>query len=254
MLFDQRGSGRSRPLASDIDADLSDNTTAHLIADIEALRDLRGIERWTILGLSWGTTLALAYAQTYPDRVDGLVLAFVTTTSHREVQWITEDIGRVFPQQWQRFIDAIPEHLRRLRPVEAYARMLADPNPIARDLAAREWCAWEDAHVSLTPGHAPNPRYQDPEFRLRFSRLVTHYWRHAAFLEEDQLIRNATKLNGIPGVIIHGRFDVSGPLITAWRLSHQWTTCQLQILGNTGHGGGDTFVPAVVAALNTLSA
>ena len=122
MLFDQRGSGRSRPLASDIDADLSDNTTAHLIADIEALRELRGIERWTILGLSWATTLALVYAQTYPDRVDALVLAFVTTTSHREVQWITEDIGRVFPQQWQRFIDAIPEHLRRLRPVEGSAR------------------------------------------------------------------------------------------------------------------------------------
>src|SRR5215467_6755465 len=127
MLFDQRGSGRSRPLASDIDADLSDNTTAHLIADIEALRELRGIERWTVLGLSWGTTLALAYVQTHPDRVDALVLAFVTTTSHREVQWITEDIGRVFPQQWQRFIDAIPEHLRRLRPVEPCARMLPTP-------------------------------------------------------------------------------------------------------------------------------
>jgi len=150
-----------------------------------------------------------------------LVLAFVTTTSHREVQWITEDIGRVFPQQWQRFIDAIPERLRHLRPVEAYARMLADPDPIARDLAAQEWCAWEDAHVSLTPGHAPNPRYQDPEFRLRFARLVTHYWQRAAFLEENRLIRDAPKLNGIPRVLIHGRFDVSGPLITAWRLSQQ---------------------------------
>ena len=127
MMFDQRGSGRSRPLASDIDADLSDNTTAHLIADTEALRELRGIERWTILGLSWGTTLSLAYAQTYPDRVGALVLAFVTTTSHREVQRMTEHIGRVCPQQWQRFIDAIPERLRHLRPVEAYAQMLADP-------------------------------------------------------------------------------------------------------------------------------
>jgi proline iminopeptidase len=95
---------------------------------------------------------------------------------------------------------------RVIRPVEAYARMLADPNPIARDLAAREWCAWEDTHISLTPGHNPNPRYQDPEFRLRFARLVTHYWRHAAFLEEDQLIRDAAKLNGVPGVFISGRF------------------------------------------------
>lgn len=136
-----------------------------------------------------------AYAQTHPDRVDALVFAFVTMTSHREVQWITEDIGRVFPQQWQRFIDAIPEHLRHLRPVEAYARMFADPDPVAHDLAAREWSAWEEAHISLTPGHAPNPRYQAPEFRLRFA-CSPRYWQHAAFFEEDQLIRDAPKLNG----------------------------------------------------------
>ena len=253
VLFDQRGSGRSRPLASDPDADLSANTTPHLIADIEALRELRRVDRWTILGLSWGCTLGLAYAQTYPNRVNALVLAFVTTTSHREVQWITEDIGRVFPQHWERFSNAIPEQLRHLRPVEAYARMLADPDPIACDLAAREWCAWEDAHVSLTPGHTPNPRYQDPEFRLRFARLVTHYWQHAAFLEEDQLIRDAAKLNGVPGVLIHGRFDVSGPLITAWRLSQRWTTCRLQVLDDAGHGGGNNFVPAVIDALNKFA-
>jgi proline iminopeptidase len=131
--------------------------------------------------------------------------------------------------------------------------MLADPDPIVRDLAAREWCAWEDAHVSLTPGHTPNPRYQDPEFRLRFARLVTHYWRHAAFLEEDQLIRNAAKLNGVPGVLIHGRFDVSGPLMTAWQLSQRWTTCRLQVLDDAGHGGGSNFVPAVIDALNRFA-
>src|SRR5262245_36521929 len=135
VLFDQRGAGRSRPLASNPDADLGANTTAHLIADIEALRTQRGVDRWIILGLSWGSTLGLAYAQTYPERVDALVLAFVTTTSHREVQWITEDMGRVFPREWDRFIDAIPDELRHLRPVEAYARMLESPDPIARDRA-----------------------------------------------------------------------------------------------------------------------
>ena len=139
-------------------------------------------------GVSWGCTLALAYAQTYPDRVDALVLGFVTTTSRREVQWITEDMGRVFPEQWERFIDAIPSQLRHLRPVEAYVRMLADPDAGVRDRAALEWCAWEDTHVSFSPGHTPNPRYHDPAFRLRFARLVTHYWQHSAFLEEDQLI------------------------------------------------------------------
>jgi proline iminopeptidase len=222
------------------------NTTPHLIADIEALREPRGVDRWTILGLLWGCTLALAYAQTYPNRVNALVLASVTTTSHREVQWITEDIGRVFPQQWDSSINAIPEQLRHLRPVEAYARMLADPDPIVRDRAAREWCAWEDAHVSLSPGHTPNPRYQDPEFRLRFARLVTHYWRHAAFLEEDQLIRDAAKLNGVPGVLIHGSFDISLSLITAWRLPQRWTTCRLHVLDDAGHVAGSTFVPALI--------
>ena len=253
VLFDQRGAGRSWPLASEPGADLGTNTTQHLIADIEALRVRHGVDRWTILGVSWGCTLALAYAQTCPRRVNALVLGFVTTTSRREVQWITEGVGRLFPQQWERFIDAIPQQLRHLRPVEAYARMLGNPDPIARDHAAREWCAWEDTHVSLTPGHTPNPRYQDPEFRLRFARLVTHYWQHAAFLEEDQLMRDAAKLNGVPGMLIHGRFDVSSPLETAWQLSRRWTTCRLRILDDAGHGGGNRFVPAVIDALNTFA-
>ena len=182
VLFDQRGCGRSRPLASEPDADLSANTTAHLIADIEALRQLHGVERWTVLGLSWGTTLGLAYAQAHPQRVDALVLALVTTTSRREVEWITRDVGRIFPREWDRFAAAVPDTLRHLPLVDAYATLLFDADPAVREHAAREWCAWEDAHVSLTPGHRPNPRYDDPEFRLRFARLVTHYWRHAAFL------------------------------------------------------------------------
>lgn len=253
VLFDQRGSGRSQPLASEPDVDLSTNTTAHLIADIEALRKLHRVDRWIILGLSWGTTLGLAYAQAHPNRVSALVLGFVTTTSRREVQWITEDIGRVFPEEWDCFVSAVPDHLRCLPLVDAYASMLADHDLAVRDHASRAWCAWEDAHVSLTPGHAPNPRYQDPEFRLRFARLVTHYWRHAGFLKEDQLIRDAAILNGIPGLLIHGRFDVSGPLETAWRLSQRWTTCRLHILDDTGHGGGTDFMPLVIDTLNELA-
>ena len=249
VLFDQRGSGRSRPLASEPDADMSTNTTPHLIADIEALREMLAIERWTILGLSWGTTLALAYAETHPGRVDALVLGFVTTTSRSEVEWITQDVGRVFPQQWERFVAAIPERLRHLRPVDAYAQLLVDPDPEVREQAAREWCLWEDAHVSFTPGHQPSPRYEDPEFRLRFARLVTHYWSHDAFLGEDQLIRNVATLNGIPGVLICGRYDVSSPLVTAWRLSQNWTTSELRILDDAGHGGGETFYSIVNNAL-----
>lgn len=254
VLFDQRGSGRSRPLASDPDADLSANTTAHLIADIEALRRYLGVESWTVLGLSWGTTLGLAYAQAHPQRVIALVLALVGTTSRREVEWLTRGVGRIFPQEWARFASAVPEILRHLPLVDAYAALLFDADPAVREHTAREWCAWEDAHVSLTPGHRPNPRFEDPGFRLRFARLVTHYWRHAAFLEEDQLLRDATILNGIPGALIHGRYDVSSPLETAWRLSRRWTTSRLHILDDAGHGGGDSFLAAVVGALNHFAA
>jgi proline iminopeptidase len=250
VLFDQRGSERSRPLASEPDADLSANTTAHLIADIEALRRLHKVESWTVLGVSWGTTLGLAYAQAYPKRVHALVLALVTATSRREVEWITRGVGRIFPREWDRFATAVPDALRHLPLVDAYATLLFDPDPAVRDDAAREWCAWEDAHVSLTPGHRPYPRFEDPEFRLRFARLVTHYWRNSAFLAEDQLILNAPLLDGIPGVLIHGRYDVSGPLETAWRLSQRWATGTLQILDDTGHGGEGSFPAAIVGALN----
>ena len=249
VLFDQRGCGRSRPLASGPDADLGTNTTAHLVADIEALRRHLGVESWTVLGMSWGTTLGLAYAQAHPERVSTLVLALVTTTSRREVEWLTRDVGRIFPQEWDRFAAAVPDALRHLPLVDAYATLLFDPDPAVPANAAREWCAWEDAHISLTPGHVPNPRYEDPEFRLRFARLVTHYWRNAAFLEEDQLLRDAPTLNGIPGVLIHGRYDVSSPLETAWRLSQRWTTSQLHVLVDAGHGGGDSLTSVIVEAL-----
>ncbi len=238
VMFDQRGCGRSRPLANAADADLTANTTHGLIADIELLRDKLGVDRWTILGLSWGTTLGLAYAQAHPDRVAAAVLGLVTTTSRREVEWITEGVGRIFPREWERFAAAVPDHLRDRPLVDAYADLLFDPDPDVRAHAATEWCAWEDAHVSLAPGHQPNPRYQDPEFRLLFARLVTHYWRNAAFLEENQLLRDAATLNGIPGVLIHGRFDVSGPLETAWHLSQRWASSRLQVIDDAGHGGG----------------
>jgi proline iminopeptidase len=249
VLFDQRGSGRSLPLASQLSSNLASNTTSHLIADIERLRDLLGIESWIILGLSWGTTLGLAYAHAHPRRVKAMVLGFVTTTSRAEVQWITEDVGRIFPKEWERFSEAVPQHLCSLPLVDAYAIMLADADETVRDRAAQAWCEWEDAHVSLTPGHQPNPLFDDAEFRLRFARLVTHYWRHAAFLEEDQLIRDASRLNGIPGALIHGRFDVSGPLSTAWQLHKRWTTTRLHILEDAGHGGGNEFMPVVIRTL-----
>jgi proline iminopeptidase len=206
-----------------------------------------------VLGMSWGSTLGLAYAEAHPERVAALVLALVTMTTRREVEWITQDMGRIFPREWDRFAAAVPEELRHLRLVDAYATLLFDADPAVRDFAAREWCAWEDAHVSLAPNHTPNPRYEDPEYRLRFSRLVTHYWRNHAFLDDGQLLREAPVLNGIPGALISGRYDVSGPLDTAWHLSHAWTTSRLEVIGDSGHGGGDAFLSAVIESLIELA-
>lgn len=249
VLFDQRGCGRSTPIASDPDADLRANTTSHLIGDIEQLREFLHIENWTVLGISWGTTLALAYAQVYPGRVAALVLALVTTTSRREVEWLTEGVGRIFPREWERFADAVAPALRDRPLVDAYAEMLFDHDPAVRDRAARAWCAWEDAHVSLAPNHTPNPRFEDAEFRLCFARLVTHYWKNAAFFGDQQLLENASILNGIPGELIHGGYDVSSPLDIPWRLSRIWTTSKLSVLDDVGHGGGESFVSAIIDAL-----
>lgn len=252
VIFDQRGSGRSTPLADSPGADLSVNTTRHLIADMEQLRVHLGIERWIIFGLSWGTTLGLAYAQRHPERVVGLVLGLVTTTSRREVEWITEGVGRLFPDEWEQFVSAIPPDLKTLRVVDAYARLLNDPDADVQTRAAEAWCLWEDTHVSLDPSFRPNAQYTDPEFRLRFARLVTHYWSNHAFLGDNEVIDRAAELNGIPGVMIHGRYDVSSPLETPWLLSRAWRDSELLIMGRSGHGG-EELLPLVDDALRRLA-
>ncbi|MGB6520651.1 MAG: prolyl aminopeptidase [Candidatus Cybelea sp.] len=251
VLMDQRGCGRSRPLVENA-VDLEANTTQHLIADLELLRRHLNVDRWVVVGASWGSTLALAYAQAHPNRVTAIVLASVTTTSRREVEWITHGVGRIFPRQWERFAAVAqgdPDLELQLSAV--YNALLFSDDAAARERAAREWCAWEDAHVSLTPGYAPNPRFKDPAFRLLFARLVTHYWKHAAFLDEDRLIGNVSALEGIPGVLIHGRYDVSGPLESAWRLHKNWRGSELHVVEDGGHGGGS--MPAIlIATLNRL--
>jgi proline iminopeptidase len=252
VLIDQRGCGRSRPHAEKI-SDLEVNTTVHLIEDLERLREHLWIDRWTVLGVSWGTTLALAYAQAFPHRVAAMVLACVTTTSRREVQWITRDMGRIFPEQWERF-DSVSSYdrSRQIDLANVYAELVFSTDAAVRDLAAREWCAWEDTHVSLAPGYVPSRRFEDPAFRLLFTRLVTHYWRHAAFLHEDQLTRNVSLLNDIPGVLLHGRYDISSPLETAWRLHQAWRGSELRIIDDAGHGGG-TMPDHVVEAMNRIA-
>jgi proline iminopeptidase len=249
VLFDQRGAGRSTPSASDPDADLSTNTTDHLVADIEALRRHLGIERWLVVGGSWGSTLALAYAERHPERVAALVLYAVATTTPAEIDWITRGVGAFFPEEWTRFRDGVPEAARGGNLAAAYHRRLMDPDPAVHARAARDWCAWEEAIVAVQPGHVPNPRYEDPAFRLRFARLVTHYWRHAGWLEDGALLRDIGRLAGVPGVLIHGRLDLGSPLATAWRLAQAWPGSELVVVGGAGHDARDIGMgEAIVAA------
>ncbi|WUH88793.1 prolyl aminopeptidase [Streptomyces sp. NBC_00433] len=253
VLFDQRGCGRSTPDAAQWGTSLAANTTAHLVADIELLRGHLGVGEWLVLGGSWGVTLALAYAERHPSRVSELVLFSVTSTTRREVEWITRDMGRVFPEQWARFRDAVPQAARGGDLAEAYAVMLADPDPRVRERAAAEWCRWEDVHVATHGGHRPDPRYLDPRFRLRFARLVTHYWRHAGFLGDGELLRGAGRLAGIPGVMVHGRMDISGPPDIAWQLAQVWADARLVLVDREGHGlSGDATRAAVLAATDAF--
>ena len=238
VLFDQRNAGRSTPWAGRAQVDLSSNTTPHLLADIEGLREHLGIERWLVWGGSWGVTLALAYAQAHPQRVSELALAAITSADRWLLRWITRDIGRVFPREWERFRDHVPADERGGDLAAAYSRLLHSPDAGVRARAARSWCRWEDTHVSLAPDAAPSLSVADPGFQLAFARVVTHYWSNGCFLDDGQLLRDAHRLAGIPGVMVHGRYDVSGPLDVAWQLAKVWPAGELVVLDDAGHGGG----------------
>lgn len=248
VLFDQRGCGRSTPHASDPAVDLASNTTQHLIADIERLREQLRIESWLVVGGSWGSTLGLAYAERYPERTSEMVLFSVATTTKREVRWVTRDVGRYFPEPWARFRDGVSASERDGDLVAAYYRLLHDPDPAVRAKAAGDWCRWEDSHVAARSDHRPDPRYDEPHFRMGFARLVTHYWHHAAFLEDGALIRDAGRLAGIPGILIHGRIDLSSPLDVPWQLSRAWPGSELIAIDDAGHGASQPGIEAAVLA------
>ncbi len=240
--FDQRGCGRSTPHVSDPTVSLAMNDTAHLVADIEALRVHLGVTAWIVNGVSWGSTLALAYAQTHPERVLGIVLYAVTTTRRDEVDWITEGVGAIFPEAWDRFAShaeqaGIGYRRGRARLVDAYARLMESPDAQVRDAASQEWALWEDTHISIgTGGVHRNPRWDDPAFRHAFVRLTSHYWSHDGFCDPP-ILDNMDRLHGIPVTLLHGRRDVSGPAITAWRLHRSWPGSVLLIDEGDGHGG-----------------
>lgn len=237
--FDQRGCGRSRPLAHTDLAKLSTNTTQNLINDIELLRTNLQIESWFLFGASWGTTLALAYAEAHPTRVKGLVLAAVTTTTAAEVEWVTEAIRKIFPREGDALLAAAqPKTNERL--VDACYRRIIDAEPSIRLDMARAWCLWEDTHMSLDPNFKPFLSIQSDEFRLLFATLVLHYWSNSAFLPNGSIMKNMNLISHLPCVLIHGRLDVSSPLEIPWSIHKKWPDSHFYIAPN-GHGGPELF-------------
>jgi len=230
MMFDQRGCGKSVPHAS-IDA----NTTWHLVADIERLRELMGVETWLVFGGSWGSTLALAYSETHPERVSELVLRGIYTLTRAELDWYYQfGVSEMFPDKWERFIAPIPENERH-EMMAAYRRRLTGTDREEQLRCAVAWSTWEGETITLLPNPDYSDHFYDPEFALAFARIENHFFVHAGWLEEGQLLRDAHKLNDIPGVIIHGRYDMPCPAKYAWQLHKAWPKADFHLIEGAGH-------------------
>jgi proline iminopeptidase len=255
VLFDQRGCGRSTPHASEPGIDLTSNTTAHLVADMESLREHLDIDRWLVFGGSWGSTLSLAYAETYPDRVAAMILWGITTGRRVESDWLFRGgVAPLFPEQWARLRAGVPETERDGDIVRAYSRLLHDPDPQVRRRAALEWCTWESATPDWPPKQGLASRYTDPDFALGFARLVTHYERHDLFLREGVLLEDAGVLADTPGILINGRFDLQAPIANAWELTRVWPRADLVIVENAGHAANEPgIVRAIIEATDRFS-
>ena len=255
VLFDQRNCGRSAPHAGEPDVDLSTNTTDYLVADIERLREHLGVDRWLVLGGSWGSALALTYAERHPSRVSELVLFGVTTGARDEFDWLFRDgLARFFPDAWRRRRDALPETLRDRDVVEAYRRLLFDADPAVRERAAYAWCLWESATPDWPPRPGLAPRFRDPTFALAFARLVTHYVAHDAWLGDGRVWRDLDAIAQLPATLISGRFDFQSPLGTAWALRERLLRAELVVV-DAGHSAGDErLLEAIVAATDRYAA
>jgi proline iminopeptidase len=240
VLFDQRNCGRSTPHASAPDTDLAGNNTWNLIADIELLRERLNVERWLVLGGSWGSTLALAYAGRHPERVAEMILFGVTTGRHAEFDWLFRGgLAAFFPEEWERLRAGVPASQRDGDIVEAYYRLLHGPDTAVCEQAALDWCMWESATPAWPPTHGLAPRFGDAAYRMAFARIVTHYVRHNAWLDDGELSRNAHRLQEIPGVLINGQFDFQAPIGNAWELKRVWPRAELVIVGEAGHAADD---------------
>jgi proline iminopeptidase len=241
VLFDQRGAGQSTPFA-----DLTDNTTWHLVADIETIRERLGIERWVVFGGSWGSTLGLAYAQTHPERVLGLVLRGIFLCRPKEIRWFYEEGGAswILPEKWQRYAAAIPEN-ERGNMMEAYWRRLTDDDEAVRVAAAVAWGAWEGGALTLAESPDTEASFAAPSVAVSLARIEAHYFGHRAWLKPDQLLRDIDTIRHIPATIIHGRYDIICPVKNACDLAAAWPEAELHIV-LAGHAASE---PAIVDQL-----
>lgn len=250
VSFDQRGCGESVPSAADPCTDMAHNTTEHLLADIEVLRRHLGVQRWLLYGGSWASTLILAYAERHSDRVSGIILVGVTMTRPREIDWLYGGLRLLLPMEWQRFQAGVPAAQRDGNLVEAYRQLMEHPMLEVRERAARDWCDWEDAVIAHETSGSPG-QYgaKVGAAKLAFVRICTHYFAHHAWLSDGQILRDAAKLRGIPGVLIHGRLDLSGPLLTAWELAQAWPDAELKVIEDSGHTGSPAMGAAIADAI-----
>jgi proline iminopeptidase len=247
VLFDQRGCGRSRPLASDPATDLSVNTTWHLVEDLERLRQDRGIGRWQVFGGSWGSALALAYAEAYPERVTELVLRGIFTLRRRELDWYYNGgAGALFPEHYERFLAPLGGRDFQGDAIAGYAELLADPDPAVHLPAAVAWSTWEAATVTLVEDPAMVEMFGEPGYALAFARIENHYFIHGGWLEEGQLIERAPLLKDIPAVIVQGRYDLATPPFTAWDLHRAWPEADFTMVPAAGHSSTE---PGILAEL-----
>jgi proline iminopeptidase len=241
VLFDQRGCGRSQPHAG-----LQENTTAALVADIETIREWLGIEQWLVFGGSWGSTLALVYAETHPERVHGLILRGIFLCRNRDIQWFYQDgASSILPDYWQDYVEVIPE-LERNNMIAAYYRRLTGADEVARMAAAKAWSVWEGRASTLLPRAAVIDHFANPLTALGLARIECHFFVNNSFLEDNQILQRADRLHGIPGVIVHGRYDVVCPLEQAWLLHQAWPQANLEIIPDAGHSATE---PGIVDAL-----
>ncbi|MFO0635423.1 MAG: prolyl aminopeptidase [Nannocystaceae bacterium] len=242
VLFDQRGCGKSRP-----HAELTDNTTWHLVADMEALRERLGIDKWQVFGGSWGSTLALAYAQKHPDRVSELVLRGIFMLRHKELAWFyQEGASALFPDAWEKYLAAIPaaEHGDL---IAAYHRRLTSPDPAVQLAAARAWSVWEASTSFLYPSDDFIAHAGEDAFATAFARIECHYFTHGGFFEtEEQLLRDVGRIRHLPAVIVQGRYDVVCPMMSAWDLHRAWPEAQFEVVPDAGHSA---YEPGIVHAL-----